>query len=120
MNTLRRAHAITRFMLVWMGLCLFAAVASPLIKPQAMSLVCSASGGVKLIDASGQGVPATSLHHTLDCPACLSFIAPLPAMPLVAAPAFTQGNALPLPPASRVASLALRHWQARGPPTFSA
>jgi len=120
MNTLRRAHAITRFMLVCMGLCLFAAVASPLIKPQAMNLVCSAAGGVKLIDASGQGEPATGLHHTLDCPACLSFIAPLPAVPQVAEPAFVHGRTLPLPPVSRVASLALRHWLARGPPTVSA
>jgi hypothetical protein len=46
LQTLRNAHLLTRLVLVWFALFVGAAVASPLVKPEAVHLVCSAIGGV--------------------------------------------------------------------------
>ena len=58
MQTLRNAHLLARFVLVWFALTVLAAGASPLVHPKAMELVCSADGGIKLV-ASDDGADAT-------------------------------------------------------------
>ena len=44
MPALRRAHRLASFVLIWFVLSLGVAVASPVVHPQAMELVCSAAG----------------------------------------------------------------------------
>jgi hypothetical protein len=119
MNALRRAHALTRFMLVWMVLTVFGAIASPLIKPQAMTLLCSAAGTVKLVQTDEQGVPTAVVQHTLDCPACLHLLAPPPAVLALAEPVAWQASALPVAQATEVRPQAARSSpEARAPPIF--
>jgi len=78
MQTLRNAHLIARFVLVWFALSIGVAIASPMVNPQSLQLVCSGSGSMKVVsvDATGKSTPAVS--HTLECPLCASISAPPP------------------------------------------
>jgi hypothetical protein len=96
------------------------AVASPLVKPEAVQLVCSAIGGVKLVqtDAAGADVDGLVTHTALDCPACLPLIAPPVADLLAPLPTGSLSHVLQTLPAARLASLLRQPWQARAPPIF--
>lgn len=81
MQWLRSTRSLTHLVLVWFVLAFGAAVASPLLKPEAMTLVCSANGGLKLLasspdsdEAGNDRVPQTG--HGLDCPLCLALDVP--------------------------------------------
>jgi hypothetical protein len=118
LQTLRNAHHLTRLVLVWFALFVGAAVASPLVKPEAVHLVCTAIGGVKLVqvDAAGADVDAAVAHTALDCPACLPLIAPPVADMLAPLPTGNLSHVLQPLPAARLASLLGQPWQARAPP----
>ncbi len=122
LQSLRNAHRLTRFVLVWFALFVGVAVASPLVKPEAVHLVCSAMGGVKLVqaDAAGAEVDGVVAHTALDCPACLPLIAPPVADLLAPLPTGNLSHVLQPLPAARLASLLGQHWQARAPPIFFA
>ena len=119
MNALRNAHLLARFVLVWFALSIGVAIASPLVKPQAMELICSGSGAVKLLiqtDDGGQEVAS----FTLDCPLCATSSAPPPpATRLTSEPAQPLAYVLQSIPAARIASLTAAPLPARGPPIFS-
>lgn len=73
-------------MLLWLGLYLFAGIASSLIAPQSIEQVCSASGSMRLVmlDDDGQEVVTAA---SLDCALCSSLAAPPPvALPPVRQP----------------------------------
>jgi hypothetical protein len=122
LQSLRNAHRLTRFVLVWFALFVGAAVASPLVKPEAVQLVCSAMDGVKLVqvDAAGADVDAAVAQTALDCPACLPLIAPPVADMLAPLPTGNLSHVLQPLPAARLASLLGQPWQARAPPIFFA
>ena len=121
LQTLRNAHLITRFVLVWFVLFIGVAVASPWVKPEAVQLVCSAMGGVKLVQADAAGSDVVGVAHTaLDCPACLPLIAPPVADLLAPLPTGSLSHVLQPLPAARLASLLGQPWQARAPPIFFA
>jgi hypothetical protein len=122
LQTLRNAHCLTRFVLVWFALFVGAAVASPLVKPEAVHLVCTAIGGVKLVqvDAAGADMDGAAAHTALDCPACLPLIAPPVADLLAPLPTGNLSHVLQPLPAARLASLLGQPWQARAPPSFFA
>lgn len=121
LQSLRNAHRLTRFMLVWFALFVGAAVASPLVKPEAVHLVCSAIGGVKLVQFDAAGADADAAAHTaLDCPACLPLIAPPVADVFAPLPTGHLSHVLQPLPAARLASLLGQPWQARAPPVFLA
>ncbi len=68
MQALRRAHILAKFVLVWFVLSIGAAIASPLIKPQAIELICSGSGAMKVLIKSDDGsATTTSLPWTAPC-----------------------------------------------------
>jgi hypothetical protein len=78
MNALRAARNLPRLVLAWFALSIFAAIASPVIHPQSMELICSSgSGAVKVLIKTEDGVQKLSTH-TLDCPLCISAGAPPP------------------------------------------
>ncbi len=118
LQTLRNAHRLTRFVLVWFALFVVAAVASPLVKPEAVHLVCTAMGGVKLVqaDAAGAEVDGVVAHTALDCPACLPLIAPPVADLFAPMPTGNLSHVLQPLPAALLASLLSQPWQARAPP----
>ena len=122
LQSLRNAHRLTRFVLVWFALFVGAAVASPLVKTEAVQLVCSAIGGVKLVhpDAAGDDVSLAALHIALDCPACMPLIAPPAADVLASLSTGNLSHILQPLLAARLASLLGQPWQARAPPFFFA
>jgi hypothetical protein len=118
MQSLRRARFLARLVLAWFALSLGVAIASPLVKPSGIEVICSGTGAMKLLvkgDADG-GKPASS--HTLDCPLCASIAAPPPAVrtDLVFVPAL--GHAVQPIPAARIAALTAAPLPARGPPSL--
>jgi hypothetical protein len=100
--------------LAWFALSLGVAIASPLIHPKSIELVCSSAGAMKLV-TDGDAGPGVG---TLDCPLCLPLESPPPAI------GHSAGFHCPGAPASRqmvaarVVALAAAALPARGPPAF--
>jgi len=117
MNRLRHAHVFARLVLVWFMLALGVAVASPVINPQGMELVCSGSGAMKLLVKSDDGKQA-SVGHTLDCPLCATVGAPPPAIVQATEPIQPLSYALQPLPAAHIAALTAAPLPARGPPSL--
>lgn len=118
MTRLRHAKLIARFVLVWFALSIAAAIASPLVKPQALELICSAGGGMKLLLKTDDGGRAGS-SHTLDCPLCVGLGAPPPPLAqAVHAPMQAPREVCQGAPATHVAALHAAPLPARGPPAF--
>lgn len=107
-----------RFFLLWFVLAIGAAIASPVIQPQAMELVCSSGGTVKLIVQTDAGAQDMSPSH-LDCPMCLL------SGPPVEHDSAKQVLSLPLAratqsiPSARIAAATASPLPARGPPFLS-
>lgn len=116
MNPLRHAHRLARFMLAWFALSLAVAVASPLVHPQQVELLCSAGGQVKAVvhTASGDTLELGAGH--LDCPLCIPAGAPGP-LPLLALAEPAPSFVLDLTVAAAPAAATALPWQARAPPS---
>jgi len=116
MQALRNHLPLARLVMAWFLLALGIAVASPIVHPHSMQVVCTAGGGMQVImlDDDGQAVPGN--HHTLDCPLCLAVIAP----PSYPSPVFEQprplGLALHPVVSARIAALVGAPLPPRGPP----
>jgi hypothetical protein len=117
MQTLRRAQLLAKFVLVWFVLSIGSAIASPLIKPQSIELICSGSGAMKVLIKFDDGSVTTS-SHTLDCPLCAQISAPPPVAKLHTAPAVPLAYALRSIPAAHIAARTAAPLPARGPPTL--
>jgi hypothetical protein len=120
MQTLRNAHLIARFVLVWFALSLGVAIASPIVKPQAMEVICTGTAGVmKLLVQTDDG-PQDIASQTMDCPLCATNLAPPPpVVRLRAEPAQPLAYVLQSIPAAHIAALTAAPLPARGPPAFS-
>ncbi len=115
MHRLRTARHLARLVLVWFALSLGAAIASPLIKPQPMELVCSGAGEMKLLIKSADGGEQASMS-SLDCPLCTSLAAPPPMGRLEVQTAPALARAVQSIPCARIAALLAAPLPARGPP----
>jgi hypothetical protein len=119
MQTLRNAHLIARLVLVWFALSVGVAVASPLVKPQAMELICSSPGVMKVLFTTDDG-GLDAASPALDCPLCAATSAPPPPLarltPEPAQPLAYQRQGIP---AAHLAALAAAPLPARGPPAIS-
>jgi hypothetical protein len=117
MHALRHARFLARWVLVCFVMSLGAAIASPLVKPQTMQLVCTGAGSVKLLIGSDDG--ASVSHHTLHCPLCASVGAPPPQTRTVAEPLQPLSHVLQPIAAAHIAARTAAALPARGPPVFS-
>ncbi len=119
MCLLRHAHLLGRLVLLWFVLSIGAAVASPLVNPQALELVCSSVGEVKVIVQTDDGGEELGAAH-MDCPLCIpSGDAPPPAMVALPPAVLALGRAVQPIPAARIAAATGAPLPARGPPLFS-
>lgn len=116
MHALRTAQTLARCVLAWFVLSIGVAVASPLVAPQALELVCSGSGAMKLLVKTDEGVQEMGMGHTLDCPMCANHGAPPPSWAPQAAPPAPLAYALQTIPAARIAALTAPPLPPRGPP----
>jgi succinate dehydrogenase/fumarate reductase-like Fe-S protein len=62
---------MARFMLVWFVLSVGVAMASPLVAPKAMDLVCTTGGAMKIVSPEDADDNSSSAH-TMDCALCMS------------------------------------------------
>src|SRR6218665_2144009 len=118
MQLLRSPCFLRRLALAWFMASLLVAGAFPLVNPQAIELVCSASGSGKLIvqgddGSSGMGMAA------MDCP-LWGVSAPPPAATQVKLPTPQPlGRPLQSTPAARTAAATASPLPARWPPALS-
>lgn len=117
LQTLRRATALARGVLLGFVLSLGVAIASPIVNPQATQLICSGSGAMKVIVTSADGSTEVT-SQSMDCPLCVSIIAPPPVASVAfAPPAQSSVEAPELHTAIRAKPSAAPP-PARGPPAF--
>ncbi|MEO5796953.1 MAG: hypothetical protein ABIP34_19135 [Rhodoferax sp.] len=122
MHFLRNPHTFARRLARWVLLCfalsLGVAIASPLTHPQAMELVCSSGGSVKLLVTAPDG--STQVVSQMgDCPLCITAGAPPPVGPGPwVEPVQPLSYVLRTIPAAHIAFLTAAPLPARGPPTF--
>lgn len=78
---------LTVLVLAWFLLSLAASIASPIVSPKRMELLCGEGTGARMvvIDDDGDAVPMGD--HSLDCPLCLVSNAPPAVYGLLVAPA---------------------------------
>ncbi|MEI8159108.1 MAG: hypothetical protein WCH60_19795, partial [Burkholderiales bacterium] len=84
MQTLRHFTLLTRLVLGCFVLSLGAAVASPIVSPQNLLLVCTASGSMQILVQDDDGSATEMGSHGLDCPLCATLSAPPPIVGAVA------------------------------------
>ena len=117
MNALRSSKLIASIVLAWFALFLASAVASPVIKPGGVQMVCSAGGGMKMINVDGHGGEVKA-SASMDCPLCASVVAP-PSRPssLFIKPSALE-HALHTIAAAHIAALTAPPLPSRGPPSL--
>ena len=118
MQTLRNAHLIARCVLVCFALFIGASVASPLVNPTDVQMVCVASGGMKLVSTSDDGAEVQT-SAGMDCPMCASVSPPLPLFEFSLTPPSPLAHALEPIVAAHLASATAPPLPSRGPPALS-
>ena len=115
----RPGVGVIRFFLLWFVLAMGVAVASPLVQPQSMELVCSSGGMIKIIVQTDDGAQEMSSAQ-LDCPLCLLGAAPPPdnhvARAVLSLPLARATQSIP---SARIAAATAAPLPARGPPLLS-
>lgn len=81
MHVLRTSRCLSSLVLAWFVLFVGVSLASPLLKQGTLEMVCSVSGGMKLVASSDTGDLDPSVPTGMDCPLCLT-VAP-PPVPVV-------------------------------------
>lgn len=119
MQTLRNCLTLTRLIMAWFVLTLGIAVAAPMIHPQAMAMVCTTAGSVKLVVVTDEDEAMQSGHLSIDCPLCWVMAAPPPRALQFVQQAVPLGAALTLIESARIAALTGAPFPPRAPPLFA-
>lgn len=113
MHSLRSARLLARLVLAWFVLAMGVAVASPMVQPRGLDLVCVA-GGLKLLADGDNDAPRAM---GMDCPLCAAAGAPPPAATGMIVVVEPQSPAPLLAPGLRAAAVPPAP-PARGPPAL--
>ena len=116
MQSLRYAIQITRLVLVWFALSVGVAIASLIVNPHGMDLVCSSTGSMKLVVQGDDDASASS--HTLDCPLCASISVPPPAINTSLTQPSPLAHAMQPIAAAHMAAITAPPLPSRGPPAL--
>jgi len=119
LQTIRSLRWLACSVLAWFVLSVGVAVASPLVNPQAMELICSGSGAIKLMVKTDDGLQETAQGHTLDCPLCAQVGAPPSTSQALLPVVHPLAHALRPIPAAHIAARTAAPLPPRGPPVFS-
>jgi hypothetical protein len=119
MPSLRHCKSIARLMLVWFAMYLGAAMASQVVAPRSLEVICSSSGVMKVLVRAADGSVSEVSKPMLDCPACMPIGAPPPAALVQAEPAQPLAHMLRSVPAAIIAALTAAPPPGRGPPALS-
>lgn len=115
MHALRHSRTLACLALAWLVLTLGVSVASPLVQPRTLEMVCSAMGGMQLIELEGDSEVLPG-PHALDCPLCLLAAPPPPSIAVQLEQPQPLGRALRPIVSARIAALVGAPLPARGPP----
>jgi hypothetical protein len=116
MQQLRHAIQLTRIVLVWFALSVGVAIASPVLNPKGVDMVCTGTGMMKLVVLGDDDATASSL--TLDCPLCASVSAPPPALNTALTQSSPLAHAVQPIAAAHIAALTAPPLPSRGPPAL--
>jgi hypothetical protein len=116
MQRFRHAIQLTRLMLAWFVLSVGVAVASPIVNPHGMDLVCTSTGSMKLVVQSDDDAAVSS--HTLDCPLCASISAPPPVFNTTLTQPSPLAHVMQPLAAAHIAALTAPPLPSRGPPAL--
>ncbi len=117
---LRRSRFLARLVLAWFVLSLGAAVASPIVAPQGLEVICSSAGVMKVLVRAADGSVSEVSKPMLDCPACAAPVAaPPPVVGTQVVPPQPLAYALQSLPSAHIAARIAAPLPARGPPASS-
>ncbi len=116
MHTLRNAIQLTRLVLVWFALSVGVAIASPVLNPKGMDMVCTGTGMMKVV-VVGDDDSASSVK-TMDCPLCVAISAPPPEFNTTLTQPSPLAHALQPIAAARIAAVTAPPLPSRGPPAL--
>ena len=117
MDDIRHAKYLASFVLVWFVLSVGVAMASPLVSPKSMDLVCTTGGAMKLV-SSDDADNADSTVHTMDCALCMSLgIPPVNVQAVLVKPS-PLAHALHPIAAAHIAAATAPPLPSRGPPAL--
>lgn len=119
MHALRTSFILARLILAWFVLTLGVAVASPVVHPKAMEIVCSAGGSMKIVVIGDDGQSVEAAPHMLDCPLCIAATVPLPEPRVSLELPQLLAHALKPSVAAHIAARLGAPLPARGPPRFA-
>jgi hypothetical protein len=120
LQCLRKARFLARLVLVWFAFSLGVAVASPLVKPNELDVICTGTGtgagagAMKLVIKGEAGGKVAG--HSLDCPLCAGTAAPPPVIANHLSFVSPLGHAVRPIPAAHIAASLFAPLPARGPP----
>jgi hypothetical protein len=115
MQLLRNTKLLSKLVLVWFALYLGSAVASSVINPGTMQMLCSADGVMKMVDMPGNDGEFKTTAG-MDCPLCAAVTAPPPPLSANFEKHSPLGHALQPVAAAHIASLTAPPLPSRGPP----
>jgi hypothetical protein len=119
MHRLRQARTLVRLVLAWFALTLGVAMASPVVKPQVLQMVCQGTGVMKYVAVQDGEAVQPAASHTLDCPMCTPVAPPPPAVMEALPQAQPLAHAVQPIPAARLAARVAAPLPARGPPSLA-
>lgn len=117
MHALRHSRFLASLVLAWLVLTLGVAVASPMVQPKMLEMVCTSAGGMQMVELGGDEQMAAS-PHALDCPMCLVLTPPPVSLALHLAQPQPLGRALQPVVSARIAALVGAPLPPRGPPAL--
>jgi len=94
-------------------------VASPLVNPQGIQMVCSAMGGMKMVNTDDGSGDTAQPVNSLDCPLCAKVTLPTPSVTHHLDATSTLASALHAIPSVHIAWLTGAPLPPRGPPALS-
>ena len=118
MRNLRHFTFLSRLVLAWFVLSLGIAVASPIVKPQDILMVCTGSGAMKVLVQAEDGSTAEVAGNSMDCPLCAPMVAPPPVDHWAAEPSQPLAYSLQAIPSALIAARTAAPLPARGPPSL--
>ncbi len=117
MQTLRSSKFIAKLVLVWFALFLGSAIASTIIKPENLQMVCATGGMMKMVDTSSDD-GEVKVSASMDCPLCASVTAPPSPSTIRFEKNSPLAHALQPVAAAHIASVTSPPLPSRGPPAL--
>lgn len=118
MHALRSFTVLRLVVLAWFMASMGVAIASPLVNPQTIEVICSGAGTIKLLVQTDDGTVEMAAT-AMDCPLCATPAAPPPAAVTLPLPHHPLAQALQPVEAARIAAATAAPLPARGPPARS-